>query len=597
MSIPRPEYPRPQCVRSDWLCLNGPWQFEMDPGDSGLARGLLERPLEGEIVVPFAPEAPLSGVGHTDFIPAAWYRREVAIPETWAGRRVLLHFQAVDYDAAVWANGTLVGRHRGGFTPFTCDLSDVARPGEIATVVVRARDDARASKPRGKQCPDYANRGCLYTRTTGIWQTVWLEPVPATSLGRPHVTPDLAARRFLVDVPVAGPRSGLKLRATLSDADGALASAETAAVASMRPMVELAAPEGRVRPWDLDDPHLYGLDLALVDAEGGVVDRVESYAGLRSVAVDGRAVLLNGRPVFQRLVLDQGYYPDGVMTAPSDAALVRDIELAKEAGFNGGRLHQKVFEERFLAHADRLGYLVWGEFGDWGAFAGDRTAGHEPTAALMAQWAEILARDFSHPSIIGWCPLNESPHVPLTDEVTVLDDVTRGLVAMTHAADPTRPVVDASGWIHRAPAADVYDMHDYDQDPAALAARFAPLAEGRPPEDRNAKRASGSVPWRGQPYFVSEFGGTWWQPGVAEDAESWGYGERPRTPEEFYARFEGLTGALLENPGLFGYCYTQLTDVYQEQNGIYTFDRGAKFDPARLRAAQSRKAAIEESGA
>ncbi|MFC7102371.1 hypothetical protein ACFQQB_19110 [Nonomuraea rubra] len=321
---------------------------------------------------------------------------------------------------------------------------------------------------------------------------------------------------------------------------------------------------------------------------------MDSYAGLRSIAIDGKRVLVNGRPVFQRLVLDQGYYPDGLMTAPSDAALLRDIELSVAAGFNGARLHQKVFEERFLYHADRLGYLVWGEFGDWGAFDGRE---QHPTASFVTQWLEVLERDYSHPSIIGWCPLNETTQM-INDQVTQLDDVTRGLFLATKLADPTRPVIDASGYSHRVPETDVYDSHNYEQEPAAFAGQLSGLGKDQPYVNTAGDRPI-SVPYRGQPYFVSEYGGIWWNPelaGTEQDAArvgSWGYGQRVRDEEEFHARFAGLTGVLLDDPDMFGYCYTQLTDVFQEENGIYRFDRTTKLDVGRVRAVQSRQAACE----
>ena len=273
-----------------------------------------------------------------------------------------------------------------------------------------------------------------------------------------------------------------------------------------------------------------------------------------------------------------------------------------EAGFNGARLHQKVFEERFLYHADRLGYLVWGEFGDWGCrIQGAVRENQDPRAEYITQWLEVLERDYSHPSIIGWCPLNETWQ-PLGDRITALDDVTRGMFLATKAMDTARPVLDASGYSHRVPEADVYDSHGYTQDPEQLAARMAGLADGRPYTNSGAHRDSPetgaggvqwSIPYDGQPYFVSEFGGIWWNPEAADDEESWGYGERPNTIDEFYERFDKQCAVLLDHPSMFGYCYTQLTDVYQEQNGIYKFDRTAKFDLTRLRAVQQRAAAIE----
>ena len=587
MTVPRPEYPRPQFVRHDWLCLNGPWQFEIDHGDSGLDRGLLEREFRRTIAVPFCPEAPLSGVGNVDFMDVVWYRRAVEIPADWLGRRVLLHFQAVDYDATVWVNGAEVGRHRGGFTPFTCEITAVAEPGTTAVIVVRARDLRGQAKPGGKQSRGYANAGCHYTRTTGIWQTVWLEPVPQVHLRRPRITPDVANGCFRLEQPLSGNPRGFAVRATLTDADGVVATATCPADLDLAPRLDLAIPEGRRRLWSTRDPHLYDIEIELLDGDGSTVDRATSYAGLRSVAIDGKAVKINGEPVFQRLVLDQGYYPDGIMTAPSDEALRRDIELSMAAGFNGARLHQKVFEERFLYHADRLGYLLWGEFGDWGL---DRS---DPKATVVTQWLEALERDYSHPSIVGWCALNETAEV-IGDTISGLDDLTRGLFLAAKAMDTSRPVLDSSGYSHRVADADVYDCHTYEQDVERFAALHAGLAEGRPfANERDGKAIS--LPYRGQPFFVSEFGGIWWNPEAADGDYSWGYGNRPKSIEELYARFQGLCDTLLDDPRMFGYCYTQLTDVYQEQNGIYYFDRREKFDLERLRAIQQRPAAIEEA--
>jgi beta-galactosidase/beta-glucuronidase len=586
--VPRPEYPRPQFVRPDWLCLNGEWEFEIDADDMGLENGLVGRALSGSITVPFCPESELSGIGNTDFMNAVWYRREVAVPRAWAGRRVLLHFQAVDYDATVWADGEQVGRHRGGFTPFTCDLGDVC--GESVTLVVRARDDHLDSKPLGKQSQKPENYGCHYTRTTGIWQTVWMEPVPDVHLGRPRIVPDVAAGCFRVTQPVSQNLPGLRVRLTLSDEGGVVAATETAADLDLSPTLDLPIPKDRVRLWSTSDPHLYDIAIELIDANGNVVDSAASYAGLRSVGIDGPTVKINGQAVFQRLVLDQGYYPDGIMTAPTDEALRGDIELSMAAGFNGARLHQKVFEERFLCHADRLGYLVWGEFADWGFDAHGEETHTRPTLAHVTQWTEALHRDVSHPCIVGWCPLNETVE-ELTDHITDLDDMTRAMFLATKAMDVTRPVLDTSGYSHRVPEADVYDCHDYAQDPTLFKQHHSGVAEGHVFAD-GAKKPR-SIPYGGQPFFVSEFGGIWWNPEASKDEDSWGYGDRPKSLDEFYERFERLCGVLLDDPNMFGYCYTQLTDVFQEQNGIYHFDRRPKFDLARIRAAQTRPAAIE----
>lgn len=603
--VPRPEYPRPQMVREGWLNLNGTWEFEIDQGDSGLERGLRERALSGTITVPFAPESELSGVENTDFLEAVWYRREVTIPAEWAqvgdDHHVLLHFGAVDHDTTVWVDGIEVVRHRGGFTPFTADLHGVARAGDTVTVVVRARDPRDAVQARGKQATWFDNTHCNYTRTTGIWQTVWMEPVPAVHLRRPRITPDVSSSAFDVVVPLSANRLGHTVHVTVTDADGEVGAATARADLDLAPALRVVVPAERVRLWGPGQPNLYGVLVEVRDGEGAVVDSVRSYAGLRSVSIDGQTVRINGEAVFQRLVLDQGYWPESLMTAPTDAALVRDIELGLEAGFNGARLHQKVFEERYLFHADRLGYLVWGEFGDWGV-SGQGTRGdyQQPTASFVAQWLEALERDHSHPSIVGWCPLNET-FQDLHDRMTVLDDVTRAMFLATKAADPTRPVIDASGYSHRVLETDVWDSHLYEQDPARFAELVGGLADGKPWENRREDGSVWSQPYGGQPYFVSEYGGIWWNPEEAAAAaaaanridESWGYGDRVVDEEAFHARFAGLTDALLGDPLMFGYCYTQLTDVFQEQNGIYRFDRSEKLDVARVRAVQVKPAAVE----
>lgn len=587
--MPRPEYPRPQFTRAEWLCLNGPWEFESDSGDSGLERGLLERQLSRTITVPFCPESELSGVGDGDFYRAVWYRRSIHVPESWADRRILLHFQAVDHDATVWADGVEVGRHRGGFTPFTCDLGH--RTGEV-TLVVRARDPKDGPQARGKQSVGYANVRAHYTRTTGIWQTVWCEPVPDEHLRRPKITPDVAGETFHVTAPLSANRLGHRVRVTLSDDTGCVASRETPADLDLAPQVSLPISPERVHLWQPGDPYLYDLRIELLDSAGAVVDSLDSYAGLRSVAIDRHAVRINQRVVFQRLVLDQGFYPDGIMTAPSDAALEADIELSLAAGFNGARLHQKVFEERFLYHADRLGYLVWGEFADWGANVGGPPGDNQrPTPSFITQWVEAIDRDYSHPSIVGWCPLNETRQ-ELHDHITDLDDVTRAMFLAAKTADPTRPVLDASGYSHRVPEADIYDSHSYQQDPVQFADDMAGLADDKPLINTASDGAAWSTAYGGQPYFCSEFGGIWWAPDATGD--SWGYGDPPSSEEAFYERFTGLVTTLLSNPKMFGYCYTQLTDVYQEQNGIYRFDRGRKLDVERISKVQQQAAAIEE---
>ncbi len=576
--VPRSEYPRPQMVRPDWINLNGVWQFEMDPGASGRDRGLPEADrLQGEIIVPFCPESRLSGIGHTDFIPAVWYRREFRVPAGWAGKRVLAHFGAVDYDCWVYVNGREAGRHRGGFSSFSMDITGLLHSG-ANVLTVYAEDDPRDPLiPRGKQSDRFYSHRCLYTRTTGIWQTVWLEAVPLTYIESLRLTPMLDEGALLVQARLNGPTAGMVLRAEAKAEGKAVGGASVRAAGGWAACV---VPVSSVRAWSPQEPFLYDLTVTLARGEA-VVDRVESYFGLRSIAIEDGKVLLNGRPFYQRLVLDQGFYPDGIYTAPSDAALRRDIELSLAAGFNGARLHQKVFEPRFLYWADRLGYPVWGEFPNWGL----DYAHPSVLERVLAEWPSIIERDFSHPSIIGWCPFNETT-------TTQNPELLRTVYRATKALDWTRLVIDTSGYVHVE--TDMYDVHDYAHriTPEEFGVRWDAFGSGEAPWQNFPQH---DAPWKGQPFWVSEYGGIWWNPAQA-DGNNWGYGERPRSVEEFVARYRTLTEALLRNPRMWGFCYTQLTDVEQEVNGIYYYDRTPKFEPAvmeEIRRINQGPAAVE----
>lgn len=594
-AIPRPEYPRPQFRRADWLSLNGEWRFAEDPGDTGHQRGLVTADLGDRIQVPFCRESTLSGLGHTDRCLTVWYQRNVTAPADWAGKRVLLHVGAADYETTVWLDGRELTTHRGGHSSWSVELTPHLVPGRQHRLSIRCRDDWNEQKPRGKQTMHTHNNGCLYTPVTGIWQTVWLEAVPTTFLKRPRLTPQLAAGAFLVEHRIDRPGDGVRIRTVLRAGKEVLAQVETAADLDGVVCQQLTIPEPARRAWCPADPFLYDLDYVLLDGTGRILDRAEGYAGLRSVAIHGDRFLLNGAPVFQRLVLDQGWWSDSLLTAPSDTELEADIRRSMAVGFNGARLHQKIFEERFFYHADRLGYLVWGEFPDWceGSSAG-RDHDQRYPLSYVHEWLEVLERDYSHPSVIGWCPLNEI-HAQRNDFQPRLWAIQRSLVDATRAADRTRPVIDTSGWLHQLADTDLYDIHDYEQDVAVYANRYSesglsaklgtPLGNSYPPHK------DWQQPWTGQPFFISEFGGI----KLADPAapQGWGYGQAAADREQFYQRFQGLIDVMLNNPLICGYCYTQLTDVCQEVNGIYTFDRQERFDAARLHRIQSRAAAYE----
>ncbi len=588
MNVPRPEYPRPQFVRDDWLNLNGQWQFEVDQGDTGLARGLCERQLTDEVTVPFSPSTKMSGVGNTDFMIAVWYRREVDIPAAWAGRGVLLHFQGVSTDACVWVNGKEVYKHRGGWSPFTIDLSKVVSPGETMTIVLRARHDTRKLGAYGKQSMAGVGQGGC-TRITGIWQTVWLEPVAAMHLKRPRITPDVANHTFRIAQPISRNCKGARLRAKLLWDGEEIASAEVRADLDFAPMLDLVIPEDNVHLWGPGEGNLYDITLELLDADGNVVDSAAAYAGLRCISIDGMAVKINGKTVFQRLVLDQGQYLESSLTGPSDEMLKKDIEIALAAGFNGSRLHEKVFEERTLYWADKLGFMVWGEFGDWGYDV------ENPGLEMVTQWQEELQRDYNHPSIIGWCGMNETVK-PIDDNVQAIDMITRAMFQAAKAIDTTRLVLDASGHAHRVPETDVWDSHDYDyrDDRDEWTGHHAKLADGEPHHNIPSWiNKVVNLPYGGQPYFCSELGGLWWAPRDRDNEKSWGYGGRPDDVETFLENTKFYLDFMLDNPNVFGYCYTQLTDTGTEQNGVVYQDRTLKFDLAMFKALQDRPAAIE----
>ncbi|HEQ60767.1 MAG TPA: beta-galactosidase, partial [Firmicutes bacterium] len=442
--IPRPEHPRPQMQRLEWLNLNGVWEFaEADEAQDERFLGADSYP--DEITVPFCRESLLSGLGRRGFVKHVWYRRRFSLPGEWRSPRARLHIGACDWRTRVWVNGRPVGEHTGGSAPFAFEITEVLQPGENV-VVIHAFDDTRSGlQALGKQSNREDSFGIFYTRTTGIWQTVWLEGVGRSFLRGYCLTSDSEHSRVLLDVALDGFREGLTITAT-AFADGKrVGRAETAAGGQHNPLVLSLA---KKRLWSVEDPFLYDLELTLSRGKT-VVDQVRSYFGLRTVSVEGPAILINGRRVFQRLVLDQGFYPDGIWTAPSDAALKGDIERSQALGFNGARLHQKVFEPRFLYWADRLGYLVWGEFPSFGADYGNPAV----NLPIINEWVEIVRRDYNHPSIIGWCPFNETPRTA--------GPLQQGVVNLTRELDPTRVVLETSGWSHTLPDSQLLDAHDY----------------------------------------------------------------------------------------------------------------------------------------
>lgn len=569
-TIPRAEHPQPQFVRNDWVNLNGTWDFEFDFNVSGLEKGYEQRTeLNAQIIVPFCPESRLSGIGYTDFIPAVWYHRTFHITKAQTKGRIYLHFGAVDYDCRVFINGAPAGRHKGGYASFAFEISGLVHEGENH-LTVYAQDDTRSPlQPTGKQSVQYASYGCSYTRTTGIWQTVWLEFAPEAHIQSVRYYPNIAEGTVTLKANVYGEGTLLAVVSYKNKVCGK-ASCKVCGTSAY-----MTIPLDELHLWEPGHGRLYDVKLTFGE------DEVSSYFGMREVKLSGMRFLINGKSVFQRLVLDQGFYPDGIYTAPSDEALVHDIRLSMAAGFNGARLHEKVFEARFLYHCDRLGYLTWGEAANWGL---DHSS-YMSFDSFLPEWLEIIERDFNHPSLIGWCPFNETWDYEGRRQID-------GLLALVYKAtkqfDSTRPCIDTSGNYHVM--TDIYDVHDYEQNPAVFAEHYDAFKTGGKFYDEHGARQRYI---KGLPMFVSEYGGIKWAVD-SKDENAWGYGNAPKTEEEFLARYRGLTEALLSNPNMFGFCYTQLTDVEQEQNGIYTYDRRPKFDTGFFKEVNSQKAAIED---
>jgi beta-galactosidase/beta-glucuronidase len=577
-------HPRPQLARTGWEDLSGTWRFAYDDDDQGLGSGWHENegPFDRDIVVPFPPESKLSGIHDHGFHPVVWYRR--TFPTDVSGsNRLLLHFGAVDYRAKVWINGSYVGEHEGGHTPFAFDITDqlVAEKSD-QVVVVRAEDSPTdPAQPRGKQDWRVEPRGIWYHRTTGIWQPVWTEQVPAVHLTELQWTPDLAAGSLILEARLSKPAKAATLQVRVRRGDELLAlTAVRISGDTVRHSVTLPAAANREDihrlVWSPESPTLLDVSLVLKQ-DGQVADEVTSYVGLRSAGyADGR-FMLNDRPYYLRLVLGQGYWPESHLAAPSPSALRREVELIKELGFNGVRIHQKIEDPRFLYWCDRLGLLVWGEM--------PCTHAYSSTAVeqITREWLDAVRRDRSHPCIVTWVPLNESWGVADIAHDPAQRHFATALYHLTKAIDPTRPVISNDGWEHTE--SDIWGVHDYAPTGAQLAERYGTadaisrVLRDRPPGRRRILLLEGDE--RGQPVVLTEFGGLSYAP---ERGKKWFGYSTVRSGEELLETFKDLVTALLGSSELAGFCYTQLTDTEQETNGLLTESREPKIPIEQVRA-------------
>lgn len=581
MALVLSTHPNPQFERKDIEILNGEWDFGFQKAKMGFKFSDDEKraveirnsnSFTHKINVPFCIESELSGIGYKDFINAVWYRKAVNIKKN--GKRVFLCFGAADNLTTVLVNGKCAGRHKGGYTSFEFDITDLCRGGENEIFVLCEDNVKNPYVIRGKQSERKKSHGCDYTRTTGIWQTVYLEYREENRVNSFKLYPDRKNGLITINLDLIG-KDTLCCEAFY---DGKAVGKEEFTDACGNVTMRLKLSETHI--WEVGNGTLYDLKITFGD------DEVYSYFGLRNVRLEGFKFLINEKSVFQRLVLDQGFYKKGIYTAPSDEDLINDIKLSMDLGFNGARLHQKVFDPRFLYFCDRMGYIVWGEYANWGL----DYSNPKSVDTFLNEWKEALRRDFNHPSIIGWCPFNETWDYKKRRQY---DPLLSTVYDYTKSVDRTRPCIDTSGNFHVK--TDIYDLHDYNFDAELFKSNYDKFVTEGYLYEHVLKDNPGRQQYGGQPVFISEYGGIKW---VSDrSVKSWGYGKDVKTPEEFADRYEGLTNAIMSNRKMFGFCYTQLYDIEQEQNGLYTYERKRKFGDeiyGRIIAVNTKPAEIEK---
>jgi beta-galactosidase/beta-glucuronidase len=576
---PRPEYPNPQFARSDWLNLNGEWEFAFDDEKRGRQLGWqYGLPLERRILVPFPYQSELSGINDKTTHEVVWYALSFDVPADWRGQDLLLHFGAVDYRSTVWINGQEVGHNQGGHVPFEFEIAPYLNQGHNR-LTVRVEDRQNPRQPRGKQSITGLPHDIDYYCTTGIWQTVWLEPVPPIRISNIVLTPSARNRSIALSVYLHAPSAvwRIEVEASLGGSFVARTVAETTAATAH---LQLEIPDARL--WSPDSPTLYDLRLRLFEGEE-LLDEVQTYAGLRDVELREGRVWLNGKAIYLAMVLDQGYWPEGYLAAPSDEHLRADVEWSKKFGFNGARKHQKIEDPRWLYWCDRLGLLVWEEMPnarEWSSQAEER---------LAAEWKRAVQRDYNHPCIITWVPVNESMGFPrLGRQHPGQYAFIERMVAMTRQLDPRRPVIDNDGWEH-TDITDICAIHDYTPTAELLRQRYSETTSGT---TLPAHVWIGNKPlfvlgsrYRGQPVMLTEVGGFLLipphVPAEERDMLYRFYGSL-NNPEELLARYRDLMEGIASLHFVAGFCYTQLTDIEQEVNGLLTYDRRAKVAPEQI---------------
>ena len=568
-AIPRSEHPRPDFERDNWMCLNGEWDFSLD-----------EKKFDRTIIVPFAFETELSGIGDKEFHKMVWYRKTFKLPERMKEKRVILHFGAVDYACDLWVNGTYIREHKGGQTSFSADITEAVAADDENVIELKVFDDYEDMEmPRGKQFWEQESRGIFYTRTTGIWQSVWIEAVEPLYLESCYITPEFDDKCVCFEYRLS--RSGASAVEFSIAFEGKFAACVSAVPNGKKGMVKVQLDQTGLKSWNFEEelawtpetPRLFDVEIRTYD-EKGVTDLVRTYFGMRKVSIDNGKFMLNNREYYQKLVLDQGYWEESLLTAPSDEAFIKDIELTKAMGFNGVRKHQKVEDPRYLYHADRLGLLVWGELGS--AYLYSR----EYAGRMYTEWIEAVKRDYNHPCIVAWTPLNESWGVQEIKADKYQQAHCNALMYMIKSVDTSRVVIDNDGWEHTC--GDLLTIHDYTASGKVLKKHFESLEAVLSLCPGRRSLFADGWSYQGQPVLLTEFGGVRYVPGT-EVKHSWGYCDAS-SAEEFADKYAEIMKAVHESPVIQGYCYTQLTDVEAEENGLLTYQRGLKIPLEKIRA-------------
>ena len=567
MNIPRSEHPRPDFKRDNWLCLNGAWDFSIG-----------EKSFEKTIIVPYACETPLSGIHDKGFHKTVWYRKTFVLPPEMRDKKILLHFGAVDYACDLWVNGVYIRNHIGGQTSFEADITHVIHPTEENMIELKVFDDySDLEMPRGKQFWELHSRSIFYSRTTGIWQTVWLEAVDPLYLVQCHITPEYDERAVRFAYTLSANAKSVSFRISFK---GVPAADVTVIPQSSKGSILIPLDQNALQAWSFQEvlswtpehPNLFDVSVH-VSGEHGETDRVDTYFGMRKVSVENGKFMLNNREYYQKLVLDQGYWEPSLLTAPSDEDYIKDIELTKAMGFNGVRKHQKVEDPRYLYHADRLGLLVWGEIGSAYVYS------KEYAIRMYQEWMEAVERDYNHPCIVSWTPLNESWGVPEVKVDKFQQAHCNALYHMTKSIDGSRLVTENDGWEHTF--GDMLTIHDYSSTGDKLKLHFESLDSILSLTPSGRSLYSDGYTYQGQPILVTEYGGVKYGAGH-DDTKSWGYCQETEL-DAYILKYSELTKALQDSPLVQGYCYTQLTDVEIEENGLLTYRREIKIPLETIR--------------